>query len=71
MSLFHDIGFLYDADKSTIRAYMYHDSVATSQKNHEKFYNINEDEKKFQPVLSRKKFLSKYNKYRSETDNTK
>ncbi len=70
MTLFADIGLLYDADKSTIKAYMYHDSVTTSQVNHEKFYNVNEDKAKFEPILSKKDFLNKYKDYRAATDNT-
>ena len=70
MDLFHDIGFLYDADKSTIRGYMFHDSVTTSGGLHDEFYNINTDKSKFEPVLSKKEFLDKYQSYRENTDNT-
>jgi len=46
MNLFHDIGFLYDADKSTVRGYMFHDAVTTSGGAHDEFYNINADKSK-------------------------
>ena len=70
MDLFSDIGLLYDGDKSTIRAYMYHDSVTVSGTEHDKFYNVNIDKQKFEPIISKKEFLEKYKNYRASTDNT-
>ena len=72
MDLFSGIGLLYDADKSTIRGYMYHDSATMSGMKHqpEKFFNINEDKAKFEPIISKREFLAKYKDYREQTDNT-
>jgi hypothetical protein len=63
MSLFSDVGLLYDADKSTIRAYMYKDSGTVSQLNHDKFYNNAIDRHKFEPFLSRGDFIKSYKKW--------
>lgn len=70
MDLFSDIGLLYNADKSTIRGYMYHDSVTVSGTGHDNFYNINVDKNKLKPIVSKKEFLGKYREYRKETDGT-
>jgi hypothetical protein len=72
MDLFVEVGLLYNADQSTVRGYMYHDSATTSGTNHhpEKFFNISEDKAKFQPIRSKKEFLDKYKQYRAETDRT-
>lgn len=70
MTLFQEVGFLYDADKSTTRGYMLKDAVTTSGMGHGSFYNINQDKEKFEPILSRKEFVKKYQEYRKETDGT-
>jgi len=69
MTLFSDIGLLYNADKSTIRGYMYHDAVtASGTTQHDNFYNINVDKDKLEPIISKKEFLGKYREYRTTAD---
>jgi hypothetical protein len=99
MEMFTEVGLLYDADKSTVRSYMFEDSVTRFQNaesiqggdqkqnplregayqqfstadrrtpdNPKEFYNVNEDRKKFQPILSRKDFIAKYKKFRADLE---
>lgn len=70
MDLFSEIGLLYDGDKSTIRAYMYHDSKTLSGTLHNNFYNLGVDKNKFQPIIAIKKFLKEYKQYKKRTDGT-
>ena len=69
MTLFDKVGFLYDADKSTIKAYMFRDSQTTSQILHKEYYNVNIDKKKFEPIISRAEFMEKYRDYVGKLDN--
>jgi hypothetical protein len=69
MTLFNSVGFLYDADKSTIKAYMFRDSQTMSQIQHSKFYNVNIDKKKFEPIISRTEFMEKYRDYVGKLEN--
>jgi hypothetical protein len=69
MTLFDSVGFLYDADQSTIKAYMFRDSQTMSQINHSNYYNVNIDKKKFEPIISRTEFMDKYREYREKLAN--
>lgn len=69
MTLFDSVGFLYDADKSTIKAYMFKDSQTMSQALYDEYHNINIDKKKFEPILSRKKFIDEYRDYMEKAYN--
>lgn len=69
MSLFGPVGFLYDADQSTIKAYMFRDAQTVSQTNDKNYYNINIDKHKFEPILSRKDFMVKYREYIQKVNN--
>lgn len=66
MTLFDTVGFLYDADLSTVKAYMFRDSQTLSQFDHGQYYNINIDRKKFEPIISRTEFIEKYRDYRNK-----
>ncbi len=70
MDLFMDIGLVYDGDQSTIRGYMYHDSVTVSGTQHGEFYNIKDDKSKLEPIISKRDFMDKYRDYRESTDGT-
>lgn len=72
MDLFHDVGFLYDADKSTVRGYMFHDgtTLSPSPDFDKEFFNLNIDKSKLEPILSREAFIKKYKEYRERTDGT-
>ncbi|WP_232505524.1 T4SS guanine nucleotide exchange effector RalF [Legionella clemsonensis] len=63
MELFTDIGVVYDADKSTIRAYMFHDGMTSISHGHDNFYNASKDKHKFEPFLSRQEFMEKYKEH--------
>lgn len=66
MTLFNKVGFLYDADKSTVKAYMFKDSQTVSQALYNDFHNVTIDKKKFEPILSRNDFMLKYKAYREK-----
>jgi hypothetical protein len=66
IELMTGVGFLYDADKTTIRAYMLKDSGTQSPYNHTGYYNINQDKESFQPVISKKEFMETYKQYRND-----
>lgn len=69
MPLISSVGILYNADKSTVRSYMYADSGTGFQYDHSGFYNPGNEKKKFAQVLSRSEFISKYRDFRSKIDN--
>ncbi|HAU1531854.1 TPA: hypothetical protein F8S29_00535 [Legionella pneumophila] len=69
MTLFDSVGVLYDADKSTIKAYMFRDSQTMSQALYDEYHNINIDKKKFEPIISRKEFMEKYRDYIEKINN--
>lgn len=70
MSLYHNVGFLYDADKTSIKSYMFYDSgTVSSNLNTNCFFNVNIDKKKFEPILSRQDFLKKYRAFMEKVDN--
>lgn len=70
MDLFMDIGLVYDGDKSTIRGYMFHDSVTVSGMQHTDFYNLKDDKHKLEPIISKRDFMNKYVEYWNKTDDT-
>jgi hypothetical protein len=49
---------------------MFKDSRTSSQRQHDNFYNIAEDKKKFETIISREKFIEKYKECRKATDGT-
>lgn len=67
MSLIADIGMLYDANKTTIRGYMLHDSSTMFQYDNDqnKLYNTSNEKDKFLPVLSKKDFIDQYKTFRN------
>lgn len=66
--LFNPIGVLYDANKSTIRAYMLTDSHTSFQYDHDGFYTVTKDKAKFEPIISRNLFIEKYREFRKWRD---